>query len=260
MPRAVSLRERLESGGVSIGPFAKLTDPAVVEILAIAGFDHIIIDREHGPVSLERAQDLIRAAELRGMAPVVRVPRNEESEILRALDLGAEAVHIPQIGDAEAARRAVEACRFHPEGGRGVCRFVRAADYSAKPRSEHFAESNRRALPILHIEGVEGIANLPAILDAMGSGVVFLGPYDLSQSCGVPGETNHPTVVARMREAASLARERGAVLGTFVEDAAGARRWADAGVRYLCYSVDVGILMDAARRAASDLRAALASE
>ncbi len=257
MSGARTLKERLGRGEVCFGPFAKLTDPAAVEVLALAGFDHIIIDREHGPVSLETAQGLVRAARLRGMAPLIRVPRNDPSEILRALDLGAEGVHVPQIGSADDARRAVEACYYHPEGSRGVCRFVRAADYAAKPAAVHFREANLRTLPVLHIEGREGIDNLPEILETPGIGVVFLGPYDLSQSCGVPGEVRHPDVVDRMRHAVDLARARGAVVGTFIEDAEGARLWAEIGVRYLCYSVDVGILMDAARRALEALRAAV---
>lgn len=252
------LKERLSRGEVCFGPFSKLTDPAAIEVLALAGFDHVIIDMEHGPASVETAQGLIRAAQLRGMAPVARVARNDASDILRVLDIGAEGVHIPQIGTADAARAAIEACYFHPEGRRGVCRFVRAAEYTAKPAQEHFVEANRRTLPVLHIEGREGIQNLPEILSVPGIGVVFLGPYDLSQSCGVPGQVRHPSVVEKMRYAVGLARERGAVVGTFIESAEGARLWAGIGVQYLCYSVDVGILMDAARTAVSDLRQAAA--
>jgi len=257
MNRSITLKERLQAGDVCFGPFAKLTDPAAIEVLALAGFDHVVIDMEHGPITLQRAQDLVRAAELRGMAPIIRVPRNDASDILRVLDIGAEGVHVPQIGTAEDARAAVEACYFHPGGTRGVCRFVRAAEYTARPAREHFAEANRRTLPVLHIEGQEGITNLPEILGVPGIGVVFLGPYDLSQSCGVPGQVQHPTVIERMRHAVGLARERGVVVGTFIESAEGARVWAGVGVQYLCYSVDVGILMTAAKRAVGELRRAV---
>jgi len=256
MPSYTNLRKRLGRGEVCFGPFMKLSDPAAVEVFALAGFDHVIIDMEHGPVSVETAQNLIRAAQLRGIAPIARVPRNDASDILRALDVGAEGVHIPQVGTAEDARAAVEACYFHPEGTRGVCRFVRAADYSAKPAQEHFADANSRTLPVLHIEGKQGIENLPQILDVPRIGVVFVGPYDLSQSCGVPGQVQHPEVVARMRHAVGMARERGVVVGTFIENAEGARLWAGVGVQYLCYSVDVGILMDAATKAVGELRRA----
>lgn len=247
------LKERLQAGDVCYGPFLKLAEPGVVEIVASAGFDHVIIDLEHGPLSVETAQNLVRAAELHGIAPLIRVGANEPARILRALDVGAQGVHIPHISTAADARRAVDACFFHPAGSRGVCRYVRAAAYTQRTAAEHFAAANRRTLPVLHIEGREGVTNLRDILAVPGIGVVFLGPYDLSQSCGVPGEVHHPQVLEAMQEALALAQAAGAVLGTFVDNAADAHRWRERGVRYICYSVDVGIFMDACRTAVAAL-------
>lgn len=256
MVRVEPLKARLKRGEMSYGPFMKLAEPAAVEIFALAGFDHVIIDMEHGPLSVETAQNLVRAGRLHGLAPLIRVPRNDASEVLRALDIGAEGVHIPQINSAEAAREAVDACYYHPQGHRGVCRFVRAAEYTHIPAAQHFVAANERVLPVLHIEGQAGIAALPEILEVEGIGVVFLGPYDLSQSCGVPGEVEHPTVVAKMREAVALARARGVVVGTFVDNVQRAKVWREAGVGYICFSVDVGILYEASARAVAELRGA----
>lgn len=242
------------NGRVSFGPFLKLADPSIVEICALAGFDHVVIDREHGPLSVETVQNLIRAAELRGIVPFVRVPRNEPSEILRVLDVGAVGVHIPQIATAEDAGRAAQACRFHPQGERGVCRFVRAAAYTSIPALEHFAASNERTVVVVHIEGTEGIAHLNEILAVPGVSVLFLGPYDLSQACGVPGEVHHPKVQEMMRQAVAQARAAGAVVGTFVESPEEARAWAALGVQYLCYSVDVGIFHEACKGIVARLR------
>jgi 4-hydroxy-2-oxoheptanedioate aldolase len=241
-------------GGVSLGPFVKLSDPAVVEILALAGFDHVVIDREHGPLSLESVETLVRAAELRGIVPFVRVPRNEASEILRVLDVGAVGVHIPHVSTADDAKRAVEACRFHPRGERGVCRFVRAAGYSSIPAADHFAAANLKTIAVIQVEGVSGLSNLPDILSVPGVDVVFLGPYDLSQACGVPGEIHHPKVTKRMQTAVRDAREAGIVVGTFVESADDARLWIELGVQYICYSVDVGILWSAAKEIPDKVR------
>jgi len=233
-------------GRLSLGPFLKLADPAVVEAFALAGFDHVVIDREHGPLSVESVQNLVRAAELRGIVPFVRVPRNDPSEILRVLDVGAVGVHVPHVSTAADARRAAAACRFHPEGDRGVCRFVRAAGYSSIPAPRHFAAANQRTIVVLHLEGTAGLANLDQILSVPGADVVFLGPYDLSQACGVPGEVHHPRVLDLMRAAVQQARAAGVVVGTFVESPADAHTWIGLGVQYLCYSVDVGILYSAA--------------
>ncbi len=239
--------------GVSLGPFVKLSDPAVVEILGLAGFDHVVIDREHGPLSLASVENLVRAAELRGIVPFVRVPRNEASEILRVLDVGAAGVHIPHVSTADDAKRAVEACRFHPRGERGVCRFVRAAGYSSIPVADHFAGANLNTITVIQVEGVSGLGNLSDILAVPGVDVVLLGPYDLSQACGVPGEVHHVTVIERMRAAIREAREGGIVVGTFVESVDDARLWIEQGVQYVCYSVDVGILWSAAKEIRSKL-------
>jgi 4-hydroxy-2-oxoheptanedioate aldolase len=248
-------RDRLlKEGQVFFGPFAKLADPAAVEIFAHAGFDHVVIDREHGPLSIESVQNLVRAAELRGIASFVRVPRNDAAEILRVLDVGAVGVHIPHISTADDAVGGVQACRFHPSGERGVCRFVRAAGYSSTPAGEHFAASNERTIVVLQVEGTEGLANLDDILAVPGVDVVFLGPYDLSQACGVPGEIHHPEVTRRMRAAVDQARRANAVVGTFVESPEDARAWLAAGVRYICYSVDVGILYAACEQIVRHLR------
>jgi 4-hydroxy-2-oxoheptanedioate aldolase len=248
MKLSTSLRGRLESGESSLGPFSKFTDPAAIEAMALAGFDHAVIDMEHGPVGVDRAQDLVRAARVHGMAPMIRVPRNDSSEILRALDIGAEGVHVPHVSSAADAERAVLASFFHPVGERGVCRYVRAAEYSHRGCADHFEAANRDVLLVLHVEGQEGLADLPKILAIEGAGVIFLGPYDLSQSCGHPGEVRHPEVVKVMRYAAHLAQSSGAVVGTFVDNAEDAAFWHAAGVRYLCCSVDVGIFLQGCRR------------
>jgi 4-hydroxy-2-oxoheptanedioate aldolase len=248
-------RDRLlKEGQVFFGPFAKLADPAVVEILAHAGFDHVVIDREHGPLSVESVQNLVRAAELQGIAPFVRVPRNEPAEILRVLDVGAAGVHVPHVSTPDDARRAVQACRFHPRGNRGVCRFVRAAGYSSIPAGDHFAAANERTIVVLQVEGTTGLANLAEIVTVPGIDVVFLGPYDLSQACGVPGEIHHPEVTERMRRAVEQAREADVVVGTFVESPDDAGAWLAVGVRYICYSVDVGILFAACEQIVRQLR------
>ena len=250
----MNLLPRLSDGATSVGPFLKLSDPAVVEIMGLAGFDHVVIDLEHGPHSIESAQNLVRAAELRGLAPLLRVARNEPSQILRALDIGAQGVHVPHISSAEDAQKAVSACRFFREGERGLCRYVRAAEYTNLPAEVHLADSNRRVAPILHIEGVKGIENLDSILEITGIGVLFIGPYDLSQSCGVPAEVRHPRVIEKMRAAVAKAKAAQVFLGTFVESVEDVRLWSELGIQYLCYSVDVGLLYRACREITDALK------
>ena len=97
---------------------------------------------EHGPYSVETVQQMIRAAEARGISAVVRVPENSETSILRVLDVGAKCIQVPQISTAKDAGKVVKSAMFHPKGERGMCRYVRAGEYTAIEKEEHFGKSN----------------------------------------------------------------------------------------------------------------------
>ncbi|MFQ5795744.1 MAG: HpcH/HpaI aldolase/citrate lyase family protein [Candidatus Bipolaricaulia bacterium] len=248
------VKEALEAGKTVIGPFMKLTDPAAVEIIGHAGFDFVIIDAEHGPISMESTQNMVRAAQCVGITPIIRVRDNDPTLILRALDIGAGGVEVPQINKKAAAEALVSAAKFAPEGSRGVCRFVRAARYSARPREAYFKGANVETITIAHLEGIEAIENMEGILSVDGLDVAFIGPYDLSQSMGIPGKVQDPAVVSKMEEVVQAAKRLGKVVGTFVDDVPTAKRWLAAGVQYISFSVDVGIFYDACARAVAELR------
>ncbi|MGE5598821.1 MAG: HpcH/HpaI aldolase family protein [Bacteroidota bacterium] len=238
------LKQRMAGQGVVLGTFCKMTEPGGYEILGLAGFDFAVIDMEHGPISFERAQDLIRACELSGISPVIRVPGNEEHYILRALDIGAHGVEVPKINTREQAEALARAARYHPRGGRGLCRYVRAAGYSSVPPAEFIPGASENVAVIAHLEGREGLDNLLEILAVDGIDVIFIGPYDLSQSLGIPGQVHAPLLVERMIAVVEQTRGRGKFVGTFVETVDDAKAWRSWGVTYLAYSVDVGLFYE----------------
>ncbi len=237
-----NLKEALKEGKNVFGPFMKFTDPAAVEIMGFAGFDFVIIDTEHGPISIQNVQNMIRAAESVNVTPVVRVSDNDEAIILRALDIGAQGIQIPQINSKAEAIRAVKSVKYSPQGERGVCRYVRTANYSSMDKFKYFKYANNETIIIAHIEGVEGINNLDEILSVPGIDIIFIGPYDLSQSLGIPGEVSHPLVTEKMKEVIIKCRENKVSVGTFADDVKTAKFWVSLGVQYISFSVDVGIL------------------
>lgn len=239
------LLDNLKNKKLSIGPFSKSCDPAMIECIGLAGFDFVIIDLEHGPNSIETAQNLVRAATLHQITPIIRVSENNESMISKALDIGAQGIQVPQIDNEQGARQVVSAAKFSPLGNRGVCRYVRAAGYSSKNKHEYFDESNKNALIIIQIEGKKGLENIDSILQVEGIDIVFIGPYDLSQSMGVPGQTNHPKVLEAMKMVTEKANHYNKIVGTFIETPADLKIWKDLGLLYLSYKVDVGIFYDA---------------
>ena len=237
-----SFKTKIKNEAV-IGIFMKASDPAFVEVAGRSGMDYVILDGEHGPVGIENMQNLIRAAYVSGVLPIVRVPGTMEHMISQPLDIGAAGVQIPQVRNASDIRDAVAAAKFHPLGQRGVCRFVRAAGYSYVPRERYFAEANQ-TLVIAQLEGAEAIRNIDEILDAGGFDILFIGPYDLSQSLGVTGDVQNPAVVREMRKIVEKARAKDVTVGTFVDNAESLAMWKAEGVRYLSYSVDVGLFYD----------------
>lgn len=240
-----ALKESITKGETLYGPFCKMQDPAIIEIAALSGFNFVIIDMEHGPFGIESTQNMIRAAEAKGITPIVRVTENSETLILRILDVGVKCIQVPQVCTKSDAERLVKATSFYPKGERGMCRYVRAADYTAIDGATHFGTANDSITTIIHIEGMEGINNLPEIVAVEGIDVIFLGPYDLSQSCGVPGQVHHKKVVTAMKYAVKLAKDYGKAVGTFTESIDDAKMWKEIGVQYISYAVDVGLVMNA---------------
>ena len=107
---------------------------------------------------------------------------------------------------------------------------------------------------IAHIEGVEGIKNLDEILSVPGIDVIFIGPYDLSQSLGIPGQVNHPLVTDKMKEVVSKCKENKVAAGTFADDVETAKSWVSLGVQYMSFSVDVGILYEVSKQIVEKLK------
>ena len=187
------------------------------------------------------------AAESVNITPIIRVGDNNEALILRALDIGAQGIEIPQVNSRSDAVRAVKSVKYSPQGERGVCRYVRAANYSSMDKFKYFKSANDETMIIAHIEGVKGINNLDEILLVSGIDVIFIGPYDLSQSLGIPGEVNHPLVVEKMKEVILKCKENKVAVGTFADDVKTAKSWISLGIQYMSFSVDVGILYEASK-------------
>jgi len=245
-------RERLKKGDVLTGVFCKTTAPEFIEIIGHAGFDFCILDMEHGPAQPETLQNLIRAAEVSGVLPIVRTRDRSPESVAQPLDLGAAGIEVPQVGSRAEAEAVLDAAKFAPAGHRGVCRFVRAAKFSALNRDAYFAEANT-ALVILQLEGTH-LAEYEKIAELPGVDILFIGPYDLSQALGIPGKIEDPRVLEEMRKIIAVAKRKGKTIGVFADTLPQAQRWIAAGVQYIAYSVDVGLFYNVCRDTVKALR------
>ena len=247
--RRLSAKARLREKGFVAGPFVEVGSPPLVEMLGLAGFDFVVIDREHAAFSGETVGQLIRAAEAAAISPLVRIRRNDPGDVLEALDLGAVGLHVPQVAAPGDALRAVSASKFPPAGSRGFNPFVRAAHYGSTDVQEFRRTADEDTLLVLHIEARESLENIEQIMAVPGFDVAFLGPYDLSQALGIPGEVTHPRVREAMRAIVRAAQKHSVAVGCFANTPDQARLWLGEGISYLAYSVDSVIFLDAGRRA-----------
>lgn len=250
----MKLKEKMQGGDFCVGPFLKAGSPAIVEVSGYAGLDFVILDMEHGPLSCEALEHQILAAERVGIAPIVRVEEITESSIIRPLDKGAAGLLVPHVDSGAMAESVLRYSRFAPHGERGMDIYARAAQYGHMPKKEYLQKASQEGFLALQIEGLEGMRRLEEILAVPGSDVIFVGPYDLSQSLGVPGEIDHPEVVRAVERIVQLVKESGRYVGIYVDDVQAARKWIRLGVQFLALSVDTAIYYQACRRLVASLR------
>lgn len=247
------LKPKIEAKPYVIGTFVEIPSPQVVEILGLAGFDFVVIDCEHGAIGLEKVEDMVRAAAATDVSVLVRVPQCDPVAIRLPLDMGASGIHVPQVESLAMAQVAASSARFFPRGNRGMQPYVRGASYRTFPTSTHLQQSNDLVTTVVHIEGAGGVAEMDAILTLDGIDVAFLGPYDLSQAFGVPGQVDDPRIHQAIREAVKRAGDR-TVIGTYADGPEAARRWIDVGVRYITVALDALFLRRGAEAVLSVLK------
>jgi 4-hydroxy-2-oxoheptanedioate aldolase len=230
----------------------------VAEIAGLAGFDFCWIDTEHAPTDFRCITEMVRAAELTGMTPMVRVSENNDKLILRALETGAQGIVVPYLQNREQAERAAAAVRYPPRGTRGTCPVARAAGYGvARDQfAEQVALANDEILLVGLIEDEQGVENIDSIL-AAGVEVVQLGKSDLSAAFGVPGQADHPKVLEAVDHVIRAVRGRADRWAGIAVSAENAGEWVK-DCRYLTYSIDSFELLTSYQRALVGIRSAVA--
>jgi len=239
-------------GGTSFGIFQTVASAAISEILATCGFDWILVDMEHGMTGIETAGDLLAAIDRGGSTPLARVPSNDQTAIKRALDAGAMGVMIPMVNSREDAVNAVASCKYPPAGTRGMGPG-RASLFGIR-MGEYLAIADSQVMVIAQAEHREAVEHIDEILSVPGIDVVFVGPFDLSCSMGLPGQVSHPDVEKAIETVLSAARRAGVTPGIFCMDAEGARRRAAQGFRFIAIGLESVFLDRAVSRELGSLR------
>ncbi len=231
-------KEKLKNGETVYGCFVRYPNAALVEVLGYCGWDFIVFDGEHGTIEPGDCEHMVRAAELQSITPIIRVPVNQPHIILRFLDTGPQGLHVPMVRSAADAEAVVQAVKYQPRGSRGLA-AVRAADYGQRtPFAKYVTEANAETLVVIHIETEDAVERLPEITRVEGLDVIFIGPTDLSNSLGVPGEIQHPKVQATLQRCVDTVSESRLALGIMVPNAEAARQWRSRGARYITVGLE----------------------
>lgn len=252
--RENQLKKKIKNGESTIGTFVKITDPCVPELLALAGFDFFVLDTEHVAVDREQLTNIVRAADAAGITPIVRVRENNQVEILQNLDLGYAGVQVPNVDTAEAVRALVSYVKYTPLGVRGLSPSVRACDYGTCGVKEYIEASNFNTMVISHCETKTCVENIDEILKVDDVDVIFIGPMDLSQSYGVPGNPGQPEVQAAIDMVTAKTLAAGKVVGTVAGTPEAARKLVEKGVQYILLASDQGMIVKWGKNAISEIR------
>ncbi|MGD9743702.1 MAG: HpcH/HpaI aldolase/citrate lyase family protein [Dongiaceae bacterium] len=242
----LSAKQRLAAGEPLYGCFLNAESPILAELLARAGYDCLMIDREHSAADLQTARAMTQAIRTTACSPLVRVPLNDAAEIKRTLDIGIDGVMAPAVNSRAEAAAFVAACRYPPEGIRGVAvPIIRASGYGLETK-RYIAEANDALLTIAQIETRAAVEAVSEIVAVPGIDMVFVGPYDLSASLGHLGEPDHPEARALIGQVEAAAKRAGKWLGTIATTARPADRLFADGYQLVLGSADVGLLREAA--------------
>ena len=209
------MKAKILAGQPALGVSVMIPSPQVVEIVGRLGFDWVLIDCEHGTISIETVELMVMAAEASGITPIARPWTNSADAILRLMDRGVMGVQVPHVNTASDARRAVESVKYHSLGRRGLAAATRPAHYGlGVPAAEYVEWVNRETLVCVQLEEAEALRNVDEILQVEGVDVFFVGPSDLSQSMGYPGRTDVPEVRRAIDQAFATIVAAGKVPGS----------------------------------------------
>jgi 2-dehydro-3-deoxyglucarate aldolase/4-hydroxy-2-oxoheptanedioate aldolase len=249
------VKQALKQGKPQLGcSVSMVRSPEITRILAAAGIDWTYLDSEHGGFDLETLQDLARAANDNGLCPIVRVAELQYALIARALDSGAQGVLFPRVESPELLAQAISWTRFPPLGVRGFGLQPTHLNYEMRTMADIIAHMNENVMVVLQIETVTALNRVDELLAVRGVDAVMIGPADLSISLGVPGQFEHPTMIAAIEKVRDACHRAGVAPGIHMRSLKLAQYWRDHGLKFLSCNSEIGYMLEKAQETVAALR------
>ena len=242
----MNLKQKLKNNELPIGSWIMMGTPMSVEVMALAGFEWLVVDIEHTSINLETVEYLITTIQSKNMKALVRVSKNEEVVIKRVLDMGADGIIVPMVSSKEDAIKAVEYAKYPPLGKRGVGLY-RASGYG-KAFEEYKKWVDEELVIIAQIEHIDAVENIEEIINVDGIDGTIIGPYDLSGSMGYPGEFERDDVRLAVEKVLEVCKNNNIPSGFHVVDTDPKKLQEKIaqGCTFLAYGIDYFFMRDAA--------------
>jgi len=249
-------RERLAKGETVYGCGLQVyRAPEIVRCFAVAGFDYVFIDQEHGSYNLETVHDMITACKTAGITPIVRVGEVQYTLCARLLDQGAQGIILPRVEDPKMLEEALRWFRFPPMGKRGFGINPTMIEYEARTMPEIIEHQNRETLAVVQIETVRAVECCEELVSLKGLDVIMIGPADLSISLGMPGQFDNPKFIETVTKVITACERHGVVPGIQTRGVAMAKAWADRGMRFVGVGAEHVLLLEKCKEALGVLKA-----
>lgn len=235
------------------GTWVKIPAIEVVELLAHAGFDYIVLDMEHAPLTLDIAYQATVVAQGMGLGVLVRVPDRSANLVQRLLDSGVDGLLVPRVSSPESAAAAIQSMLFEPQGRRGVGITSRAGRWGQVSMETYLSHGRDHVVRGIQIEDRDALEAIEAIADIAGLNAVFIGMGDLALATGLP--SNHPEIEMLVDRVLGVCRQRDLPCGTAVATVEAARRCRERGFSFVMVNNDAGMLGKIAREVCVGLAA-----
>jgi len=245
------LREGKRVYGTAVGEY---TSPVYAQLAAQAGYDYLMIDREHNAWNIQSLREMVRSCRARGITPIVRIPDMVPHWISQTLDLGAQGIMVPRVESRETVEVALQRMKYPPEGERGLAPGLGHSDYMPCDAAELVRHQNEHTMLVIQIESRVAVERVDDIVSVPGVDAVMIGPMDLSLSLGVVGQVDHPEMREAMQTVMDACERHGVAGGMHMGDTDLLVAWAGRGARFLTYGGDIGFVMAGLRGGIERLR------
>ncbi|CAN5914881.1 aldolase/citrate lyase family protein [soil metagenome] len=246
MPR---IKEMLSQGQtVRLFGVGQLFHPKLIEIIGEHGdYDGFWLDHEHSGLSLQEIELAVIISRAFGMDHFVRLPATDYAAIMRPLEFGVGGVMVSMVRSAEDAEQAVRWAKFHPRGERGMNGGNRDGRFGLTPLADYVANANAETFVGIQIETAGAIESIEAIAQVPDVDLLFVGPADISQVLGVPGDFENPRCLEVIERIAHACRKAGKPWGIVPRGPAYAERMAALGCQMFVLGFDVLALHEGIR-------------